>query len=75
MERGRYGFVRIEDGVVHQSDSVEIRDFVWNYILQSTKDKDIRNHFSARLTSDLGDDKLERLDKLEDEIEVFTPFL
>lgn len=75
LDKGRYDFVRIEDGVVNPSSAVEVREFVWAYILQSTKDPDVRNHFSARLTSDLGDDKLERLERIEDDFDDFRPYL
>lgn len=75
LEPGVFNFVRIEDGVVYPSSAVEIREFVWAYILMSTKDTNVRNHFSARLTSDLSNDKLERLERIEDNFDNFQPYL
>ena len=73
MEKDKYGFVCIEDGVVSEVAPHNIRDFVWDYIRQSAKDRDVLNHFSARLTSDLGEDKLERLEMIKDEFDIFLP--
>lgn len=75
LEAGAFSFVRIEDGVVYPSSAVEIREFVWAYILMSTKDANVRNHFSARLTSDLSNDKLERLERIEDTFDNFMPYV
>lgn len=73
LDEGDYKFVKIEDGIVYQSSAVEIRDFVWAYILQSSKDTNIRNHFAARLSNYLSSDKLERLDTIDDNFDVFEP--
>lgn len=75
LEAGGFNFVRIEDGVVYPSSAVEIREYVWAYILMTTKDTIVRNHFSARLTSDLSNDKLERLERIEDNFDNFQPYL
>lgn len=74
MDQGSFGFVKIEDGIVSPSSAMEIREYVWAYILLSTKDSVIRNHFSARLTSDLSNDKLERLERIEDNFDDFVPY-
>lgn len=75
LEAGAFNFVRIEDGVVYPSSAVEIREYVWAYILMSTKDANVRNHFSARLTSDLSNDKLERLERIEDTFDNYRPYV
>ena len=74
MAKGEYGFVHIEDGVAHEVAGSDIRDFVWEYIKMTSKDPVVRNHFSARLSSDMGADKLERLTKIEDDFDTFEPF-
>lgn len=74
MAKGEYGFVHIEDGVAHEVAGSNIRDYVWEYIKMTSKDPLVRNHFAARLSSDLGADKLERLSEVEDNFDVFEPF-
>lgn len=74
MAKGEYGYVHIDEGVAHEVAGSDIRDFVWEYIKMTSKDPVVRNHFSARLSSDLGADKLERLMKIEDNFDNFEPF-
>lgn len=74
MAPGENGFVHIDEGVAQITYGSDIRDFVWEYIKMTSKDPVVRNHFSARLTSELGPDKLERLQKIEDNFDVFEPF-
>ena len=74
MAPGENGFVHIDEGVAQITYGSDIRDFVWEYIKMTSKDPVVRNHFSARLTSELGPDKLERLEKIEDNFDVFEPF-
>lgn len=73
LQLGEFKFVRVDNGVVSPSSATDIREFVWEYILQSTKNEHVRNHFSARLSSDLSLDKLERLDRIEDSFDHFKP--
>lgn len=73
LEVDQYRFIHIEDGIVHPSGPTEIRDFVYDYVLQSTKNQEVRDYFSARLGTLLGPDKLERVKKIEDNFEVFEP--
>ena len=75
LEVGQYKFVRIDEGVVHPSSPTEIRDFVYYYVLQSTKDSDVRNYFAARLGSLLGPDKLERVKNIDDNFDRFEPHI
>lgn len=74
MAKGEYGFIHIDDGIVNESNGTEIRSFVWEYIKMTSKDPVVRNHFAARLSSDLAADKLERLNIIEDEFDEFEPF-
>lgn len=75
MAKGEYGFIHIDEGVVNDSSSPDIRGFVWEYIKMTSKDALVLNHFAARLSSDLASDKLERLNIIEDEFDEFEPFL
>lgn len=70
-----YKFVRIVDNVVHLSGPTEIRDFIYYYVLQSTKEADVRNYFATRLGNLLSQDKLERLYKVEDSFDNFEPHI
>lgn len=75
LEVDQYKFVRIDEGIVHPSGPTEIRDFAFYYILQATKDPDVRNFFAARLGSLLGPDKLERIKKIDDTFDRFEPHI
>ena len=74
LEPGMYNFVHIEDGIAYPSSAVQIREFMWAYIQMATKDHRVRNHFSARLTNDLSTDKLERLDRIDDNFDEYQPY-
>ena len=71
---GEYNFIHIEDGIAHTSSAVQIREFFWTYIQLTTKDEVVRNHFSARLSNDLSADKLERLERIDDNFDDFRPY-
>ena len=72
---GQIKFIRIEDNIIQETSEVDIRDFVWSYILQSTKNETIRNHFAATLSRELSIDKLERLECIEDMFDNREPFI
>lgn len=75
LPNGEYKFVHIEDGVAQETSGANIRAFVWEYIKMTSKDPVVRNHFAARLSSDLAADKLERLDLIEDNFDEFEPYV
>ena len=75
MAKGDYGFVHNDEGVVYEVNGSDIRSFVWEYIKMTSKDPVVRNHFAARLSSDLAADKLERLNIIDDEFDEFEPFV
>lgn len=68
-----YKFVKIDDGVVRLCGQSDIRDFVYEFARQSCKDKDVIQWLSARLGSQLGPDKLERLEMIYDNFDNFQP--
>lgn len=68
-----YKYVRVDDGVVNFTGPSEIRDFVYSYVLQTVKSKDVLNMFAAKLGTLLSVDKLERMEKLEDNFDEFEP--
>lgn len=74
LPQGEYKFVHIEDGIVREVSGSNIREFVWEYIKMTSKDPVVRNHFSARLSNDLSADKLERLERIEDNFDEYRPF-
>lgn len=69
----QYKFVRIDDGVVNLTGPSEIRDFVYNYALQTVKDRDVIMMLAAKLGSLLGVDKLERIEKICNDFDNFEP--
>lgn len=71
---GEYQFVHIEDGIARIVSGANIREFVWEYIKMTSKDPVVRNHFSARLSSDLAADKLERIERIDDTFDDYRPF-
>ena len=70
-----YKYVRVDDGVVNFTGPSEIRDYVYSYVLQTVKDKDVLNMFAAKLGNLLSVDKLERLEKIDDNFDTFEPSL
>ena len=75
LEVDQYKFVRIDDGVVHLSGPVEIRDFVYYYALQTCKDRDVHMMLASQLGRLLGTDKLERLSRIDDSFDRFEPHI
>ena len=75
LDVDQYKFVRIDDGVVSQTGPTEIRDFVYYYALQTSKDRDVHTMLAARLGNLLGPDKLERLSKIDDSFDNFEPHI
>lgn len=68
-EPGQYKVCRIENGVVSLSSQVDIRNFIYAYVCQSTKRKSVREMFTSRLGTLLGPDKLERVETMDDNFE------
>lgn len=66
LKPGEFRLVKVDDFVVSETSGPEIRDFVYDYVLKSTKDVTVLDSFIARLNNWLGIDKLERLPELED---------
>lgn len=75
QEVDQYKFVRIDDGIVYPSGPSEIRDFVYHYALQATKDHAVHTMLASRLGNLLGSDKLERLTKIDDAFDTFEPHM
>lgn len=71
---GEYKYIHNNDGIVKVVQGANIRSFVWDYIVMTSKDPAVRNHFAARLSNDLSADKLERLSIIEDVFDEFTPY-
>lgn len=67
-----YKFVRIDGGIVYNTGQVEIRNFIWAYVMQATKRKSVLNFFASRLDSLLNLGKLERIGMIEDNFDNFT---
>lgn len=67
LKPGEYKLVKIDDNIVSECSGTQIRDFVYHYVQQSTKDKDVLNMFVSRLGNLLGIDKLERLTEIDDD--------
>lgn len=63
---GEYKLARIEGGIISEVPACDIREFVMDYVLQSTKNDSVRNHFASRLSSYFGADRLELLPKIKD---------
>lgn len=66
MKKGEYSFVKIDDFIVRETSPADIRDFVYQYVLQNTKSNIVRQSFAASLGRYLGLDKLERLRRIDD---------
>lgn len=75
LEVDQYKFVRIDDGIVYPSGPSEIRDFVYHYALQATKNHSVLTLLASRLGNLLGSDKLERLTKIDDAFDSFEPHM
>lgn len=65
--------VRIDSGVVRLSSQKDIRDYVYEYVQQATKDSDVLNMFASKLDILLNAGKLERIEKIEDNFDEYQP--
>lgn len=68
-----FDFVKIESGIVRSVGTHMIRDFAYRYALQNCKDREILNFMADKLGSLLGNDRLERLEMIEDNFEHYEP--
>ena len=75
LDVDQYRFVRIDDGVVHLSGPNEIREFMYYYARQATKDKDVLQMLASGLGRYLGADKLERIERIDDNFDRFEPYI
>lgn len=69
----QYKFCQIDGGIVRLTGPAEIRNFVYSYARQTTKDRDVINMLISKLGAQLGADKLERMDLIEDDFDVAKP--
>ena len=69
----QYKFCQIDNGVVRLTGPVAIRNFVYAYARQTTKDRDVINMLISKLGAQLGTDKLECLDLIDDDFDVAKP--
>lgn len=67
-----YVFVSIENSIARIVPDFEIRDFVWEHIVQNCKDKDVLNYAVEHLSTILGRSRLERLKRF-DMTDIFEP--
>ena len=63
---GEYRLIKIENQVVYDSSNVDIRNFLYSYVLQTTKDKTVHAAFAQNLGSFMGQYQCERLEQIED---------
>ena len=56
LKPGEFRLVKVDDFVVSETSGPEIRDFVYDYVLKSTKDVTVLDSFIARLNNWLGID-------------------
>lgn len=68
-----FDFIKMEQGIVRSIGTHIIRDFAYRYAMQNCKDPDIKNYLAAGLGSLLGNDRLERLQMIEDDFELYEP--
>lgn len=66
-----YEIIHIEDGVISRSSTVDVRDFVFNYVRQATKSPTVLGYFAQKLDIVLSDKKIERLDCIENSFNNF----
>ncbi len=72
-EVDQYKFCQIDNGVVRLIGPVTIRNFVYTYACQATKDRDVINMLISKLGAQLGSDKLECLALIDDDFDVARP--
>lgn len=60
-----YGFIHNDGGVIRYVGDHQVRDFLFEYVMQNCKDRDVLLFFAERLGSFAGKDRLERLKRIE----------
>lgn len=60
-----FSIIRIEDNVVRYCSINDIHDFLFDYVLQTSKDRDIHNHFFFKLPSQIGVGQIARLPSID----------
>lgn len=75
LKIGEYKFVKIDDFIISECSGSQIRDFVYDYVVKSTKDDAVLDMFIAKLANMLGSDKLERLSEIQDSFRYDGPML
>ena len=70
---GVYKYISMDRGVISEVGASEIRNYVYAQVSQSTKDRDVKMMFAAKLGSLLSADKLERLKVVEDNFDNYEP--
>lgn len=73
LEIGQYKFVQVNDGIVTLTGASDIRNFIYNFVQQTSKEDDVLEFFASRLGAILGPDKLEQLPKIDDTFDDYKP--
>lgn len=73
LEPGKRKMIREEFNVLTEIGEEDCRDFVMNYVWQSTKDPIVRGFFMERLGKLLSSDKLMRLPHVQDDFQAYSP--
>ncbi len=63
-DKGRRGFVKIDQGVIRETDEYHIRNFVLDFVEKATKDHEIMRYFSDNISTRLSTDHLFQLETL-----------
>lgn len=67
---GEFMYVKVDDGIIRESSGSDIRDFVMDYVVQSTKDMLVRNKFASARCAWLGQDKIEGIKPIDIEYDI-----
>ncbi len=70
---GSFKYISMDGGVISEVGAADIRNYVYNSVMEATKDRDVQMMFAAKLGSLLSADKLERLAVVEDNFDNFEP--
>lgn len=68
-----YEFIKVKNGIVKSVGPHTIRDFAYRYALQNCKSRPVLNYIADKLGSLLGNDRLERLEIIDDNFDIFDP--
>ena len=68
-----FDFIKIDSGIVKYVGPHIIRDFAYRYALQNCKNREILNYLAANIGSLLNNERLERLEMMEDNFEMYEP--